>query len=129
MSLRGSSPVTVATPQGYVSICPKRMNIAFIITLIVAIVLLIAVIVLAVLLRRSYSASIRSPVARCTTSIDCKNGQVCNTATHQCLQCIVDANCPSGKVCRADIGTCVGCIHASDCSNGQSCDTTNGVCV
>jgi len=122
-------PAQAGTPVGYGPNYPRKVNAWLVISIILIVVLVITVVILAILLSRSYSANVKSPVARCTSSLNCQRGQVCNTSTRECVQCVVDANCPAGKFCRPDIGTCVECVHASDCPTNYACAVATGTCV
>jgi hypothetical protein len=67
----------------------------------------------------------------CTTNGDCATsaaGNVCDTATGQCVACTSDAQCPSQlRRCDRTTDTCVACLTSADCHD-NFCDPTTHTC-
>ncbi len=61
----------------------------------------------------------------CQSALDCMNGQVCDGASHTCVDCPSDGACRSGygpkHVCVGSVCIPGDCHTFSDCSNGQLC--------
>ena len=58
-----------------------------------------------------------SQCVECTMDGDCSDGDVCDSATYQCVTCLSDNNCASG-VCDVAQGACIACASDSDCLGG-----------
>ena len=66
----------------------------------------------------------------CLTSIDCIDGEVCNTNTNTCVECVGDENCADGYLCNPSTNTCDEnyCDDDGDCETGYVCNTTINAC-
>ncbi len=68
--------------------------------------------------------------ASCGNSLDCATNQVCDPATHRCVECLGVADCPANNDC-AD-HKCVpfqSCTSSLDCPTDQVCDPASARCV
>ncbi len=69
--------------------------------------------------------------AGCYSTFDCRANQICDVATHGCIDsssCTSNEQCPMGRICRAAEGRCSpGCDVTGDCELGQVC--VDGVCT
>jgi len=85
----------------------------------------------------------------CGNSLDCKGGEVCDTARGRCVACVTDADCGTASHCVASLcrksclsdkdcvaakqlcdpatGSCLECVRSTDCGTGKVC--TAGACT
>lgn len=58
----------------------------------------------------------------CTTDANCATGELCDTASGDCVECLVDADCDPGSVCsEAGGNVCVDCITDAQCADTNDC--------
>ncbi len=59
----------------------------------------------------------------CSSTSGCDPGQVCNTASHACVNCVTNTDCGGGKWCKNSQ-----CIASAGCQSDVQCKATAGVC-
>lgn len=67
-------------------------------------------------------------VARCTNSLDCPQGLVCDSTTGACVDCNSDADCTNGQRCHANQCS-TPCVSDKECTPlGKLCNQAIGFC-
>jgi hypothetical protein len=68
-------------------------------------------------------------ISRCTNSLDCAVGDVCDVESQRCVDCLTAVDCDEGELCVETLCRAT-CDSDLDCTPlGLLCDRTNGYCV
>jgi hypothetical protein len=96
--------------------------------------IIVIVILVIILIRRPVSSTEDrvegSGASECVITLDCTNGQVCDTNAGLCVDCVTDGDCPSTTgICDTSDNTCKECVTDSNCPFSKpNCNLANSTC-